>query len=170
MASVARIREKNRSFRLLMVSIILSINEIMGCLPSDCCFRFPSVQWKFQNQLFRQSSRNCVIFAIVSHHVRLELILITSRFRCCFGRFTRKESAKTADDTGIPNATKLLDRANEREEKERALSLGPGRDWNSDIALRQRLGRLGAAAGTPKAQPNQRNQGPRELSARAPYF
>ena len=39
MASVPRIREKKSSFRLLMVSIILSINGIMVCLPSTCSFR-----------------------------------------------------------------------------------------------------------------------------------
>jgi hypothetical protein len=98
------------------------------------------------------------------------LILITQGFRCCFGRFTRKESAKTADDTGIPSASEFLDKANQREEKERTRSLAPGWDWNSDVALGHRLGRLGAAADTAKAQSNQLRQGPREPGARASYF
>ncbi len=64
MASVARIREKNRSFRLLMVSIILSINEIMGCRPSDCCFGSGTMQWRFQNKLIQRDLQGTALFLL----------------------------------------------------------------------------------------------------------
>jgi hypothetical protein len=66
MASVAKIREKNRSFRLLMVSIILSINEIMVCV-FDLRFSQPaSMQQRFQRFLFSPNAGKLFLFAIVS--------------------------------------------------------------------------------------------------------